>query len=242
MSKCLSDVFPLTLKTEDIGLHLHEETDLVLNCTYHKESSEYIGNRDIRWQKWIGNTFKDLAAFSPPGGQSPFIGREMESLYSKRTELIAPTDGSLSAVMILKELVCDDVGEYRCLVEYYSDIANHVSTSLSTVAFKGKNWILYVTIVDVFESIVRFIISGFEGSSFGGCICTHFITFLIYVKLQIDNWSTSFYWFHIIVGTNMLSTKQCTIILKTTWYHITRNCIHLFHYYSDNSEHVLGIS
>ena len=182
MSKCFSGVSPLTLKTEDIGLHLHEETDLVLNCTYHEDSSEFIGNRDIRWQKWIGNTFKDVAVFSPPGRLSPFIEREMESLYSKRTELIAPTDGSFSAILILKMLMCDDVGEYRCWVDYYSDNRNYVSTSLSTVAFKGKNLPLYFTIVDVFESIVRLIISGFEGSfSFGGCIYTYFITFLIYV-------------------------------------------------------------
>ena len=92
----------------------------------------------IRWQKRIGNTFKDLARFSSPGGLSPFIVREMESLYSKRTELIAPTDSSLSVILILKELVCDDVGEYRCWVEYYSNKAINVLTSLSMVAFEGK--------------------------------------------------------------------------------------------------------
>ena len=138
MSKCLSDVSPLTLKTQDIGLHLHEETDLVLNCTYQKESNEEIENKYIRWQKWIGNTFKDVAVFSPPGGKEPFIAGEMESLYSNRTELIAPTDGSLSAILSLKEIVCDDVGEYRCSVDYYSDNRKHVSNSFSTVAFKRK--------------------------------------------------------------------------------------------------------
>ena len=137
MSKCLSDVSPLTLKTKDIGLHLHEETDLVLNCSYDKEINEVIGNTDIRWQKWIGDIFEDLATFSPPGGQLPFIVREMESLYSERTELIAPTDGSFCAILILNKLMCDDVGEYRCLVEYYSDKADYVIISLSTVAFKG---------------------------------------------------------------------------------------------------------
>ena len=138
MSKCISDVSPLTLKTKDIGLHLHEDKEIVINCTYQKESNEYIFDRDIRWQKWIGNTFKDLATFSPPGGQSPFIEKEMASLYSNRTELIAPTDGSLSAILILKELECDDVGKYRCWVEHYFDEANHVSTSPSTVVFEGK--------------------------------------------------------------------------------------------------------
>ena len=134
----LSDVSTLTLNTEDIGLHLHEETELVLNCTYQNESNEEIGDRQIRWQKWIGNTFKDVAVFSPPGGKEPFIVGNMGSLYINRTKLIAPTESSLSAILILKELVCDDIGVYRCWIDYYSDNRNYESTSLSTVAFKGK--------------------------------------------------------------------------------------------------------
>ena len=101
----LSDVSTLTLNTEDIGLHLHEETELVLNCTYQKESNEEIGDKDIRWQKWIENAFKDVGFFSPPGGEKPFLEGEIESLYNNRTKFIAPTDGSVSAVLILKEYV-----------------------------------------------------------------------------------------------------------------------------------------
>ena len=115
--------------------------------------NEVIENRDIRWQKWIGNTFKNLATFSPPGGQSPFIQRGMESLYSKRTERIAP-NGSLSAVLILKELVCGDVGVYRCWVEYYSNKSNDVSTSLSTVAFEGKKYFIVPVCLNALELLV----------------------------------------------------------------------------------------
>ena len=68
----------------------------------------------------------------------PFIEKEMESLYYNRTELVAPADGSLSAILILKELVCVDAGEYQCLVDYIFDKTNRESKSLSTVAFKGK--------------------------------------------------------------------------------------------------------
>ena len=118
------------------------------------EINEDIGNRDIRWQKWIGNTFKDLAIFSPPGGQPPFIEREMASSYSNRTELIAPTEDSLSAVLILKELVCDDVGIYRCWVEYYSNKSNDVSTSLSTVAFEGKKYFIVPVCLNALELLV----------------------------------------------------------------------------------------
>ncbi|XP_078332999.1 uncharacterized protein LOC111101138 isoform X3 [Crassostrea virginica] len=149
-------VSPLTLKTDDISLNLHQKTEIVLNCTYDKEINEVIGDRDIRWQKWIGNTFKDLATFSSPGGQSPFLGREMESLYSNRTDLIAPTDGSLSAILILKDLVCDDVGEYRCWVDYYFDKANHVSTSPSTVVFeatKPTEFTVFPNVIKVNQSL-----------------------------------------------------------------------------------------
>nr|XP_022286209.1 uncharacterized protein LOC111099046 isoform X2 [Crassostrea virginica] len=130
------DSSPLTLKTEDVGLHLHEEK-IVLNCTYSKETNEAIFIRSIRWKKQIGNTFKNLACFTSPGGIQPFIEKEMESLYYNRTELIAPTDGSPSAILILKELVCDDAGEYQCLVDYVFDKTNYESTSPSTVAFKA---------------------------------------------------------------------------------------------------------
>ena len=127
----------MTLNIEDIGLHLHE-TELVLNCTYQKESNEEIGDRDIRWQKWIGDAFEDVGFFSPPGGKEPVINGVLGSLYNNRTKLIAPTDGSLSAILILQDLIHSDIGEYRCWVEYFSNNQNHELTSLSTVAFKGK--------------------------------------------------------------------------------------------------------
>ena len=75
----------------------------------------------------------------------------MESLYSNRTELIAPTDGSLSAVLIIKELVCDDVGVYRCWVDYYSNKVNRESASFSTVAFEGKKYFIVPVCLSAFE-------------------------------------------------------------------------------------------
>ena len=126
------------MKTENVSLHLHEETELVLNCTYHKESKEDIGKRGIKWQKRIGDIFKDVAVFSPPGGQHPFIEREMKSIYSNRTELIAPANGSFSAVLILKDLVCDDAGKYQCCVDFFFNDGTYEATILSTVAFKGR--------------------------------------------------------------------------------------------------------
>ncbi|XP_078333007.1 uncharacterized protein LOC111099046 isoform X2 [Crassostrea virginica] len=144
------DSSPLTLKTEDVGLHLHEEK-IVLNCTYSKETNEAIFIRSIRWKKQIGNTFKNLAFFTSPGGIQPFIEKEMESLYYNRTELIAPTGGSPSAILILKELVCNDAGEYQCLVDYVFDKTNYESTSPSTVAFKATQ----PTDFTVFPNVIK---------------------------------------------------------------------------------------
>ena len=173
----LSDVSPLTLNTEDISLHLHEETKLVLNCTYQKESNEEIRDRDIRWQKWIGNTFEDVGVFSPPGGREPIIAGEMGSLYNNRTEFIAPTDGSLSAVLILKDLICSDVGEYRCWVGYYFNGDSEL-TSLSTVAFKGK------TILCIWECWKIVVLPPRSGRG-AYCFCPACLSFCILFFLKL---------------------------------------------------------
>uniref|UniRef100_A0A8W8MR52 Ig-like domain-containing protein n=1 Tax=Magallana gigas TaxID=29159 RepID=A0A8W8MR52_MAGGI len=89
--------------TEDV---IFEEGDtIILNCTYDKDRYEVILNREIRWQKQIGDYFKDIAFVSPPSGPGPFIIWDMQSPYSNRTELVAPSI-SLSAVLIVKHLTC----------------------------------------------------------------------------------------------------------------------------------------
>lgn len=129
----LSGISSLTLKTEDV---IFEEGDIIiLNCTYHKNSIEDIFSRSIRWQKLIGNSFKNIALFSPPGGLEPFIAEDMQYLYSNRTKLIAPNI-SLSAVLIIKYPICSDQGVYRCWIKYFSDISEKVQTSGSVVKFK----------------------------------------------------------------------------------------------------------
>lgn len=131
----------LTLKTEDV---IFEEGDIIiLNCTYHKNSIEDIFSRDIRWQKLIGNSIKDIALFSPPGGPGPFIVRDMQSLYSNRTKLITPNI-SLSAVLIIKYPICSDQGVYRCWIQYYSESSEKVQTSDSDVKFKCNYFYLII--------------------------------------------------------------------------------------------------
>lgn len=116
--KCyFSEASSLTVKTEDVVFDLQKNNRIILNCTYNKDDTEDISKRGIKWQKKINGTFEDVAYFSPPGLQDPFIIQEMESLYKNRTELIGPNT-SLSAVMIIKDPVCTDEGTYRCWIQY----------------------------------------------------------------------------------------------------------------------------
>lgn len=133
------DVFSLTVQTEENIIITQEDDRIYLNCTYQMESDqETINNRNIKWQTKRENTFIDIALFSPPGGNKPFIEYKMQDSYSNRTELIAPNT-SLSAVLIIKDPVCSDYGIYQCLIEYYMLTSSDITkTSRSVVVFNGK--------------------------------------------------------------------------------------------------------
>lgn len=115
---------------------------IILNCTYYKSNTEDIGNRNIRWQKRIGNVFRDIAVFSPPGRQEPFITKEMHPFYINRTELIAPNI-SFSAVLIIEHPICSDQGLYQCWIGYFSDSSYKIQTSGSVVKFKCNYFFLF---------------------------------------------------------------------------------------------------
>lgn len=132
-------IYSFILKTEDVIFEVGDT--IILNCTYDNDIQEKISDRDIRWQKQISDYFEDIALFSPPVGILPFIAKEMQPLYSNRTELIAPNI-SLSAVFIIKYPVCSDQGVYRCWIKYYSAITEKVQTSDSVVNFKCNYFFL----------------------------------------------------------------------------------------------------
>lgn len=127
----------LTMKTEDVVINLQEDNRITLNCTYNKDNNEVIANRYIKWKKLIDGAFKDVAIFSPPGGPTPFIKKEMENLYKNRTELIGPNI-SFSAVMIIKDLLCTDEGTYKCWIEYYVGNSNIQEEDSSVVKFNTR--------------------------------------------------------------------------------------------------------
>lgn len=126
----------MTLETDDVIVQ--ENDSIMLNCTYRNDSRESISNSDIRWQKQIGDTFVDVAAYSPPGGFKPFIVEDMRRFYDNRTKLIAPNT-TLAAVLIIKDPSCSDVGTYRCRIRYiYPGSLEKNKTSLSTFSFNVK--------------------------------------------------------------------------------------------------------
>lgn len=135
--KCFfSEASSLTVKTEDVVFDLQKNNRIILNCTYNKDDTEIITDRDIKWQKQINGSFEDVAFFSPPGGPAPIIQKEMENLYKNRTELIGPNT-SLSAVMIIKDPVCIDEGTYRCWIQYFDVNSVLEEVDSSVVVFNG---------------------------------------------------------------------------------------------------------
>lgn len=131
------DVSSLTMHTEDVVAILQEDNSIVLNCTFHKDAKEDIAKRNIGWQKQINGGFEDIALFSPPGKQEPFIVKEKHPLYNNRTILVAPNT-SMAAVMIIKDPDCSDEGIYRCWIKYFSDSSVKTKTSKTIVGFVGK--------------------------------------------------------------------------------------------------------
>lgn len=113
-------VFALILKTDSIVYFSPENNIITLNCSYHLDSGESMRDRDIMWQKKKGNEVKVIATFSPPGGQEPYFEPDTQDFYKNRTELIAPNNTSISAVMIIRNSGCTDEGMYQCRIQYFS--------------------------------------------------------------------------------------------------------------------------
>lgn len=131
----------ITITTKDTVVIKQEDENIILTCAYHLDTLEEISDKDIRWQKKIGDEYKDLAIYSTPGGTEPFIEKKMKNLYENRTELIAPNNITApSAVMIIKGPVCSDEGSYQCWIRYnsYGSTDAYTSTNQTVVIFSGK--------------------------------------------------------------------------------------------------------
>lgn len=126
----------MTLQTEDVIVILHNDSRIILNCTAHKDDNEEVFKSEIKWQKQSGDGFKDIATFFPDGYPRDFIVKDMQPVYSNRTEIIAPNN-SIAAVMIIKDPICSDEGTYQCWIDYYSDSEKKSENIRSFVEFNG---------------------------------------------------------------------------------------------------------
>ncbi|XP_078332989.1 cell adhesion molecule 3-like isoform X2 [Crassostrea virginica] len=129
----------LTLETKDVVVNLQDNTKVSLNCTFQKEDFEEIENRDIRWQKLIRDSFEDVAIFSPHGGTDPFLTVDLLNVYNNRTDLVAP-NSSLSALVIISNVTCNDGGVFRCWIHYFNKVKlkEFDEYSNSSVIFTGN--------------------------------------------------------------------------------------------------------
>ena len=123
-------------------MNLQDDSRVSLNCTFRIENNEEIRDRDIRWQKQNGSSFEDVAIFSPPGGKEPYIDNAVEKIYNNRTDLVAPNN-SLSAIMTITNLICDDEGVYRCWIHYFIENIEYSEYSDSSVIFTGKEGVAH---------------------------------------------------------------------------------------------------
>lgn len=151
----------LTLITEEV-IDISKEENIILNCTYQNETEEIISDKNIRWRVRENNVFKDVAIFSRPGGYQPYIAPKMKDLYINRTELIAPTNFQLSAVLIIKNPVCTDAGPYQCWIQFTIGRSDtiYVRHKTSIVQFNG-NYIssLCSRIFNVLKSLKKYNLS-----------------------------------------------------------------------------------
>lgn len=155
-SNILLDVNSVSVSTKTIVVVSQENDSIILNCSFSKGSNEEFTS--IRWQKKLSRYMeRDLAEFSLPGGPKPFIVKEMQDYYKNRTYLIGPNT-SLVAVMIIKEPVCGDEGEYYCAIEYnYSNFRIHRRIYSSIlVVFNGKDILLTVELISKHKACEKY--------------------------------------------------------------------------------------
>ncbi|XP_062578877.1 carcinoembryonic antigen-related cell adhesion molecule 6-like [Saccostrea cucullata] len=124
----------------EVKVKFRSDTSLFLSCNYSFDHGERISDREIKWQKQINNSFVDVAVFSPPGGQEPYIHKMATALANRTTLITSNTSVSSSATMIIHDVVCSDEGLYRCWIEYFVvvDSTDEQKKSSSAVTFEAE--------------------------------------------------------------------------------------------------------
>lgn len=112
---CLhSGIFPLTVTSSpEINVTLGSNLTIKLNCTFVKENNEIV--LYIFWKKKTNNdNYDNLAIFYENSCILTQNGKYLEN----RSKLQSYGNGSNSAVLIIKGVRCEDVGQYQCSIIY----------------------------------------------------------------------------------------------------------------------------
>lgn len=109
-----SGIFSLTITSSpEINVTLGSNSSIKLNCTFVLEDSEIV--LFIRLKKKTNNNYyESLAIF-----YNKFSILTQYGIYlQNRSELQNYGNGSNSAVLIIKGVRCEDVGQYQCSIKY----------------------------------------------------------------------------------------------------------------------------
>ncbi|XP_062583675.1 uncharacterized protein LOC134245401 isoform X2 [Saccostrea cucullata] len=96
------------------------------------------------WKKLFDGVYKDLAEFGE--GRAYFA---IDGVYlSNRSNLINPINGSTSFVLVINDVMCEDDGQYQCLVKYIDGVIakqarNETTVFLQVGAEQPTNFELY---------------------------------------------------------------------------------------------------
>lgn len=110
----ISGIFSLTVTSSpEINVTLGSNSSIKLNCTFVKQNNELVVF--IYWKKKTNNdNYENLAIFFENSPNLTQYGKYLEN----RSELQGYGNGSTSAVLIIKSVRCEDVGQYKCSIKY----------------------------------------------------------------------------------------------------------------------------
>lgn len=110
-----SGIFSLTVTSSpEINVTLGSNSSIKLNCSYVLEDGEIVIY--IHWEKKTNtNHYESLANFYFNYHGLTQYGKKF---LQNRSDLQSFGNGSNSAVLIIKDVRCEDVGQYQCIIKY----------------------------------------------------------------------------------------------------------------------------
>lgn len=120
----------------EINVTLGSNSSFILNCTFELEGKEKIAV--IYWKKKTNNGYVTLVNFYEYFPEYTEYGKYLQSRSKPQTY----GNGSTSAVLIINDVRCEDVGQYQCQIKYGPDAPKQIETN-TTVYVQGTIFILH---------------------------------------------------------------------------------------------------